>query len=48
MLVAMSCLVLSCVQWRSQGGARGAMAPPKLLVNVFLRNELMLLRGLNV
>ena len=22
-------------QWRSQGGARGAMAPPKLLLNVF-------------
>ena len=22
-------------QWRGQGGARGAMAPPKLLVNVF-------------
>ena len=34
-------------QWRSQG-ARGAMPPPKLLVNVFFRTELMLLRGLNV
>ena len=22
-------------QWRSQGGARGVMAPPKLLANVF-------------
>ena len=29
-------------------GARGAMAPPKLLVNVFFCNELMLLRALNV
>ena len=29
--------LLACqnTQWRSQGGARGAMAPPKLLVNVF-------------
>ena len=26
---------LQLVQWRSQGGGRGAMAPPKLLVNVF-------------
>ena len=32
----------------ARGGAREAMAPPKLLVNVFFRNELMSLRGLNV
>ena len=37
------------MQWRTQGGgARGAMPPPKLLVNVFLRTELVLLSGLNV
>ena len=39
-------LLHPCVQWRSQGG-QGAM-PPKLLVNVFFWNELMLLHGLNV
>ena len=32
---------LGALQWRSQGGARGAMAPPKLLLNVFFWNELM-------
>ena len=32
---------MSLVQWRSQGGARGAMAPPKLCVNVFFRNEFL-------
>ena len=34
--------------YHTSGVARGGMAPPKLLLNVFLWNELMLLRGLNV
>ena len=34
--VGLSCVCLrACAQWRSQGGARGAMPPPQLLVNVF-------------
>ena len=31
----------------ARGGGTGAMAPPKLLVNVFFCNEFMLLRSLN-
>ena len=39
--------IIQSSQWRSQGG-HGGHAPPKLLVNVFFSNELMLLRSLNV